>query len=67
MSQKKASPAPLRNDILRERLEYLYSRRVAVDNLIRSLEIYTECADPLVVRGAVRPNTGIGVRSRLSA
>lgn len=68
MSQKKASPAGLRSDILRERLEYLYARRISVNNLIRSLEAYSACDDPLVVRRA-RPGVQSSAlsRSRLTA
>lgn len=45
MSLKKASPpaqpTALRADLLQARLEYLYTRRIVVTNLIRSLEAYT--------------------------
>jgi hypothetical protein len=44
MSAKKASPLAPKDDALRQRLEYLYARRAAVNQLIRSLEDYTASA-----------------------
>lgn len=38
------------NDSIRQRLEFLYARRRAVNNLIRSLEAYSTCEDPLAER-----------------
>jgi hypothetical protein len=40
MPQKKASPTALRSALVREQLEQLYARRMAVNRLIRSLERY---------------------------
>lgn len=62
MSLKKASPpaqpSALRNDLLQARLEYLYTRRIVVTNLIRSLEAYT-AARP---ENDVIPSTDQGYR-----
>lgn len=62
MSLKKASPpaqpSALRTDLLQARLEYLYTRRIVVTNLIRSLEAYT-AARP---ENDVIPSTDQGYR-----
>lgn len=60
MSLEKASPSEAHNDILRQGLEYLYARRMAVNNLIRSLEDYSTGENTLVERGL----KGTGTRPR---
>lgn len=40
MFRKKPSPAVMPDDLLKESLAYLYLRRIAVNNLLRSLEAY---------------------------
>ena len=37
----KKNPPPSRKAALREELEYLYLRRLLVDNLIRAMGVYT--------------------------
>ena len=54
MSLRNISPSEAQTDTLRQRLEYLYARRRAVNNLIRSLEAYSACEDPLPERTKVR-------------
>lgn len=45
MPQKKALPPALSEDLLRNRLKSMYARLAIVNNLIHSLEAYSNCED----------------------
>ncbi len=55
MSRKKASPQASQDEVLRLRLEHLYIRRAALDQLIDTLQAYESMIQPPEPGSSVPP------------